>query len=360
MDQEARFGRPFPRGRLTAGLAAAALLAVAGFSIIGCGGQGGDVDEKSMVYGSPPAKVTTGEAPAADLYSGMGLSEAPEVKPAPTAPVQDVRIDVTHTAITVADGVTFTAWTFGGTVPGPVLHVRQGDRIRFAMTNRSDQTMSLTMPMPHAIDFHAAMVNPVDKYQPIAPGATLRFEWVANYPGVFMYHCSMPPMLQHLAYGMYGMVIVDPKEGYPTRPDREYAIVQSELYLTKSKGGGMEVDMDAVKRKAPTYVVFNGKPNRHVTEPLTAKPGERVRLYVLNAGPNGTSSFHVVGTLLDRVWIDGNPMNQMRGMQTVLLGASSGAIVEFVVPEAGIYTFVDHEFADAESGAMGHINALAP
>lgn len=345
-----------PRPRSAALLAA--LLALSAF---GCGSRGGGgVDTKDMVYGSPPAKVTTGEAPASTPFDGLGLSEVPEVKPAASTPEHDIRIDVLHKTIQVADGVSYTAWTFGGAVPGPVIHVRQGDRIRFSMTNRSDQTASLTPPMPHGVDFHAAMVNPMDKWQPVAPGATIHFEWVANYPGVFLYHCSMPPVLQHISYGMFGMVIVDPKDGYPTKADREYAIVQSELYLKKAKGGGMEVDMDAARRKEPTYVVFNGKPNRHVAEPLVAKPGERVRLYLVNAGPNGTSSFHVIGTIFDRVWLDGDPANQLRGMQTVLLGASSGAVVEFVVPEAGVYTFVDHEFADAESGATGHINAMAP
>jgi nitrite reductase (NO-forming) len=107
------------------------------------------------------------------------------------------------------------------------------------------------------------------------------------------------------------------------------------------------------------FVAFNGVPRQYVNKPLQVNAGERVRLYVLNAGPNGTSSFHVVGTLFDRVWLDGNPQNEMHGMQTVLLGASSGAIVEFVVPEAGIYPFVDHEFADVELGAIGLFEAKA-
>jgi nitrite reductase (NO-forming) len=337
------------------------ILIAAALAICGCGGHGGAGDDtKGMVYGSPPATISAGEALSPELSSGLGLSEAPEVKPVGSTPVLDVRIDMTHAMVRVAERDSFMAWTFGGTLPGPVIHVRQGDRLRFTTTNRSDRTVALAPPMPHAVDFHAAMVNPLDKYQPVAPGATLRFEWVANYPGVFMYHCAMPPVLQHLAYGMYGMVIVDPKNGYPTTPDREYAIVQSELYLKKGKGGRLEVDDAAASRKEATYVVFNGRPNRHEEEPLLAKAGERVRLYVLNAGPNGTSSFHVLGTVMDRVWLDGNPANQLRGMQTVLLPASGGAVVEFVVPEAGVYPFVDHEFSDAEHGAMGRINAMSP
>lgn len=345
--------------RRTAG-AILGLVVALGISAVGCGGGGESAKSdhyKEMVYGAPRAVISTEKPTSAQPWSGAALSLAPEVHPVVNAPIQDVRLDVTHTEIQVSDGVKYTAWTFGGTVPGPVLHIRQGDRVRFTMTNRSDETMALSPPMPHSIDFHAAMVNPLDKYQQATPGATIRFEWVANYPGVFLYHCGTPAILLHMASGMIGMVIVEPKDGYPAKADREYALVQSELYLTKAPTGNYVIDIAKAQEKRPTYVTFNGKPSQYVANPLTAKPGERIRLYVMNAGPNGTSSFHVVGTLFDRVWLDGNPDNELRGMQTVLLGSSSGAIVEFVTPEAGTYTFLDHEFADAEIGAIGQIVA---
>ncbi len=269
----------------------------------------------------------------------------------------EIRLDVVNKEIQVNDTVKYIAWTFGGVVPGPVIHVRQGSRVHFTLTNRTSETIALTAPMPHSIDFHAAMVNPADKYQDVIPGGSISFEWTANYPGVFMYHCATMPVLEHISYGMFGMVIVDPSDGYPDKVDREYALVQSELYLKKMPNGLYDIDMGAALHKQPTFVVFNGKPFQYLKAPLDAKPGEWVRLYVLNVGPDGTCSFHVIGTILDRVWLDGNPANEMRGMQTVLLGASSGAIVEFVIPEAGTYTFVDHEFADHEIGAAGNIVA---
>ena len=336
------------------------LVAALGILPVGCGGGGGGAKSdhyKEMVYGAPPAVISMEKPTSTENRSGAALSIAPEVHPVANAPVQEVRLDVTHTEIQVADGVKYTAWVYGGTMPGPVLHIRQGDRVRFTMTNRSDETISFSPPMPHSIDFHAAMVNPLDKHQQATPGATIRFEWVANYPGVFLYHCGTPAILLHMASGMIGMAIVEPKDGYPTKVDREYALVQSELYLSKARTGAYEIDIAKAQEKRPTFVTFNGKPSQFVANPLTAKPGERVRFYVLNAGPNGTSSFHVVGTLFDRVWLDGNPDNELRGMQTVLLGSSSGAIVEFVIPEAGTYTFLDHEFADAEIGAIGQIVA---
>ncbi|OGC90343.1 MAG: hypothetical protein A2142_03125 [candidate division Zixibacteria bacterium RBG_16_48_11] len=335
------------------------LLLGAGLILSGCGGesQSKSLEMKDAVYGAPQSELTLEKPTTDELWSGAALSMAPEVSPVPNAKVHEVRIDVTHTEVQVTDGVKFMAWTFGGTLPGPVLHVRQGDKVIFTMTNRSDQTVKLSPPMPHSIDFHAAMVNPADKYREVIPGGTIKFEWTANYPGVFMYHCGTPAILQHMIYGMVGMTIVEPKGGYSTKVDREYALVQCEYYLTKMKDGTYLVDMQAAREKRASYVTFNGVPAQYVKNPLKAKPGERVRLYVLNVGPNGTSSFHVVGTLFDRVWMDGSPLNEMRGMQTVLLGASNGAIVEFVIPEAGTYTFVDHEFADVELGAVGQIVA---
>jgi nitrite reductase (NO-forming) len=246
--------------------------------------------------------------------------------------------------------------------------VRVRDRVKFSMSNRSDEKApGLTFtaaPMMHSMDFHSAMVSPQDKYRSVAPGQTISYEFTPHYPGVFMYHCGTPMVLEHIASGMYGMMIVEPRDGYPTKVDREYAIVQSEFYTKpdpqKRKVDGVPLyvlDGDRLRSKSPTYTVFNGRYNGFVDTPLPSMPGERVRLFVMNVGPSNTSSFHVVGTIFDRVWMDGNPDNQMRGMQTVLLGSSSGAIVEFVVPEAGSYVMVDHHFANASQGAVGLIAA---
>jgi nitrite reductase (NO-forming) len=290
------------------------------------------------------------------------------LKPLDPAPVKEVRLDTTHKVIEIAPGVKFSAWTFGDQVPGPVVRARVGDRIKFSMTNRSDEKMPgvsvMAAPMMHSMDFHTAMVSPQDKYRSIAPGQTINFEFTANYPGVFMYHCGTPMVLEHIASGMYGMMIVEPKEGYPTKADREYAVIQSEFYTKpdpdKRKVDGVPLyvlDGARVRGKAPTYTVFNGRYNGFVEKPLPAKPGERVRLFVLNVGPSNTSSFHVVGTIFDRVWLEGNPDNQLRGAQTVLLGSSNSAITEFVIPEAGSYIMVDHHFANASQGAIGLIAA---
>jgi len=331
------------------------------------GGRDDPYDPKKMDFKTPPAQVTQYRATGA-FAAGASLSMEPAVKPLDPAPVKEIRLDTTHKIIEIAPGVKFSAWTFGDTVPGPVVRARVGDRIKFTMSNRSDEPVPgvrvTAAPMMHSMDFHSAMVSPGDKYRSIAPGQTISFEFTANYPGVFMYHCGTPMVLEHIASGMYGMMIVEPREGYPTKVDREYAIVQSEFYTQpdpqkrKVDGAPLYVlDGPRVRSKSPTYTVFNGRYNRFVDNPLPAKPGERVRLFVLNVGPSNTSSFHVVGTIFDRVWWDGNPDNQFRGMQTVLLGSSSGAIVEFMIPEAGKYIMVDHHFANASQGAVGIIDA---
>jgi nitrite reductase (NO-forming) len=340
-----------------------------------------------------PASKTTAERHTGKFAEGASLSFGAKLNPLDSAPVKTVRLDTTHKIIEIAPGVKFSAWTFGDAVPGPTVRARVGDRIRFSMTNRSDEPapgVRLTAaPMMHSMDFHAAMVSPQDKYHSIAPGQTIEFEFVVNYPGVFMYHCGTPMILEHIASGMYGAVVVEPREGYPTKVDREYIVIQSEFYAKPRDGrsatalhehgkaspepkkaparassatgevaaGIYVLDSDRLRNSQPTYTVFNGVHNGMVKNPLVAKPGERVRLFVLNVGPSRTSSFHVVGTIFDRVWLEGNPRNEMHGMQTVLLGSSNSAIVEFMIPEKGSYIMVDHHFANASQGAIGLIDA---
>jgi len=342
-------------------------LALAG--LVGCGERPDPYDVARMDLKPVAAKVHA-ERHKGAFAEGKSLSMGAELKPLDPAAVKTVRLDTTHKIIEIAPGVKFSAWTFGDQVPGPTVRARVGDRIRFVMTNRSDEPVPapalVAAPMMHSMDFHAAMVSPQDKYRSIAPGQTIEFEFTANYPGIFMYHCGTPMILEHIASGMYGAVIVEPRNGYPTKADREYVIVQSEFYAKpdpgKRKVAGAPLyvlDGERLRSAQPTHTVFNGLHNGMVANPLPAKTGERVRLHVLNVGPSRTSSFHVVGTIFDRVWIEGNPDNQFRGMQTVLLGSSNSATVEFLIPEDGSYIMVDHHFANASQGAIGLISTAA-
>jgi nitrite reductase (NO-forming) len=345
------------------------------------------IDRAGQSFGSAPAEVSV-EPYGGPPVVGDYVTLAPALAPLPPGNrTHDVRFDIVAREIEIASGVRYRAWTFGGSVPGPVLHVREGDRVVFSMTNRSAELVELTpparggapflaqlaerglqggtpfaAPMPHSMDFHAGTVAPDDKWRPIQPGESIRFEWTANYPGVFLYHCGQPPVYLHMAMGQYGVVVVSPRDGYPTdsEVDRSYVVVQSEFYLAEGEDGAWSLDFEAAMARRPSHVLFNGHARALVDRPLLAEAGERVRLYVHNVGPTDTSSFHVIGTIFDTVYYEGNPANEMRGMQTVLLGASNGAVVEFIVPEEGAYPFVDHEFADATLGAFGKLIAGPP
>jgi nitrite reductase (NO-forming) len=180
-----------------------------------------------MDFKPGPAKLSA-ERHTGPFAAGSALSMDAALKPLVPDTVKEVRLDTTHKVIEIAPGVKFSAWTFGDQVPGPVVRVRVGDRVKFSMTNRSDEPAPglqvMAAPMMHSMDFHAAMVSPQDKYRSIAPGQTISFEFTANYPGIFMYHCGTPMVLEHIASGMYGMVIVEPRSGYPTKVDREYTV----------------------------------------------------------------------------------------------------------------------------------------
>jgi nitrite reductase (NO-forming) len=325
--------------------------------ITSCNQQGTNNSSSKMVYGSPKATVTN----TPDTNKQVGpLTYAPNVPKLQEGDTVEVKIDVAHKLFTVKKDVSFVGWLYGDSMPGPVLRIKVGQTVKFSMTDRSNDSvnMSMTMggkmlqPMPHSIDFHAAMVNPEDKYRSIFPGETIHFTWTANYPGVFMYHCGTPMVLLHMISGMLGMVIVEPRDGFPGKVDKEFAIVQNEYYLTQ-KGPVYVPDTSLAMKKQPNFMAFNGKVAQYVLHPIHVKAGERIRVYFMNVGPNNISSFHIIGTILDKVWLDGNPANQLVGMQAVLVGPAQGAVMEFVLPEKGTYTFVDHSFANATMGAIG-------
>lgn len=338
-----------------------------------------------MTFGMPEAEVYTEEYDGPPVV-GDHVTMLPNLKPLDYDGNKhhEIRLDAMVQEIEVADGVRYRAWTFGGMVPGPVVHVREGDRITFIMKNRSDENVKITepgadtapflqqvrenpymkpeasmMPMPHSMDFHAGTVAKDDKWRTIAPGETIKFDWIAKYPGTYIYHCGTPSVLMHTAMGQHGVVVVSPKDGYPTDPDvdREYVVVQSEYYLEKGPGELYQYDFEAAQNRNPSHVVFNGHQTILHDQPLKANAGERVRFHVSNNGPSGTSSFHVIGGIFDRVWLEGHPFNEMRGLQTILLGASSSATIDMIVPEEGKYILIDHEFADAEKGATGTLKA---
>jgi nitrite reductase (NO-forming) len=281
-----------------------------------------------------------------------------EVQPPSRAEIKEFHIPITHRVIEVAPGVQYQAWTFGNTVPGPVIRVRQGDRVRVVVTNESD--------MPHSIDFHAARI-PMDKaFGMILPGQEHRFEFIARDPGVFLVHCGTAPVLMHIMQGMYLPIIVDPADGWGREVDHEYVLVQSEFYVAPGSDSTAPrlPDWDAANNDQPTYVVWNGQANQYVRHPIQLEVGDRIRLFVVDAGPSHDSDFHIVGTIFDRVIPDGVPAHALTGVQTWPVPAGGGAVFEahFGAEDSGEgqYAFVTHSFVDASKGAVGILRVGNP
>jgi len=282
------------------------------------------------------------------------LTEAPDVPPPITrgyATKVIVNLEVIEKPMRLADSVQYTMWTFGGSVPGRFIRVREGDLVEFHLKNAANSTM------PHNIDLHA-VTGPGGgaKASLTLPGGESVFSFTAMNPGLFVYHCATSPVPMHMANGMYGMILVEPKEGLP-KVDREYYVMQSEFY-TKGKYGehGMQMlDMDKGIDEKPTYVVFNGAVGALTGDrALQAKTGDRVRLFVGNAGPNLTSSFHVIGEIFDNVYSEGGSSVGEHNVQTTSIPAGGSTIVEFGVEQPGDLVLVDHAiFRAFNKGTLG-------
>jgi nitrite reductase (NO-forming) len=299
----------------------------------------------SMTPSTPPraGEATPQPDPNAPKYTRFDAT-APAVL---SGTVHDVEMPIVDKDITVAEGFVVHAWTFGGQVPGPTIRVHLGDTVRVHLTNQG--TMS------HSIDFHASQTAMNDQMVEIKPGATFTYTFTADYAGVWMYHCGTAPALEHIANGMYGMVIVEPKGGLPA-VEKEVAIVQSEWYL-----GAQRQPVDYTKASAaapaPDFVVFNGVANQYKDDPIAVPTNGRVRVFVLDVGPNIDSSFHVVGTIFDTVTKEGVQLVKGNasgwGSQAVDLSPAQGAIIEFSPKEDGMYPMVTHAFNFVGRGAIG-------
>jgi len=221
--------------------------------------------------------------------------------------------------------------------------VNEGDTVDFTLVNGTDKSMKVDLP--HSLDFHSAEVDPGTRYADLAPGKSMHYRFVAKHPGVFMYHCATQPVLMHTGAGMVGMFVVKPKNLAPV--DKELWLTQQEYYIGRP---GQDADMAKMQAKAPDVIAFNGYANQYKDHPIDIEVGERVRMYVLNAGPSIWSAFHVIGTVFDRTVIEGTAGHDA---QTVSLAPSQGGWVEFTLDEEGGYPFVTHAFGDMVKGALG-------
>ena len=271
--------------------------------------------------------------------------------------VRRLTLSVQEVPLQVAPGIWQRRWTFNGSPVGPTLHGRVGDVFEITLVNDGS--------MGHSIDFHAGALAPDRPMRTIEPGERLTYRFTATKAGVWMYHCSTHPMSAHIAAGMTGAVVIEP-DGLP-RVDRSYVLVQSEVYLAgraTAADGATEVDADGVGTRNPDYVTFNGVANGYDVHRLRATVGERVRFWVLDAGPNRPSSFHIVGAQFDTVFHEGGYLlkrgrdafgTRSGGAQALGLQPAQGGFVETVFPEAGTYSLVSHVMSDAERGAHGFV-----
>ncbi len=308
-----------------------------------------------------PAPSTTDGHHSGHATASGSTSYEPGVTPGPGFTARDARLPalpagrvhrvtltVTETEREVAPGVRQTVWSYGSEgAPGPVLHGRVGDR--FVVTLVNDGTIG------HSVDFHAGSLAPDRPMRTIEPGESLVYRFTATRAGIWMYHCSTMPMSAHIAAGLFGAVVIEPRGLPPV--DRSYVLVQSELYVGEDGG---TPDLAKLAAESPDAVVFNGYPDQYAHAPLRARVGERVRVWVLDAGPARPLSFHVVGGQFDRLWSEGSwqlgsakAPARHTGAQVLALLPAEGGFVELTLPEPGHYPFVNHVMTDAERGARG-------
>jgi len=289
------------------------------------------------------------------------LASAPNVPPPITRrqPAKVVvSLEVREVTKRLADGVEYVFWTFGGDVPGKFIRIREGDDVEFHLNNHQDNKM------PHNIDLHAVTGPGGGAASSFtAPGHSSQFSFKALNPGLYIYHCATAPVGMHVGNGMYGMILVEPKEGLPP-VDREYYVMQGEFYTTGQYGeeGLQGFDMNKATDERPPYVVFNGAVGSLVGDKaLTAKVGDKIRLYIGNGGPNLTSSFHVIGEIFDAVYQEGGTTPSQHNVQTTEIPAGGAAMVEFKVEVPGTYVLVDHSlFRAFNKGALGMLKVEGP
>ena len=328
---------------------AVVMAAVAAITIVFVAGDDGSSGTTQAPVATAAA-ATIAAAPAADISAAAGKGIDFEVyqRPDPALPappageVKRFEVDVyEHVTKVKKDLAPTRVWSYAvngkeyrGTGVSAPMVVTQGDRVEMTLINGGSQAMDVKMP--HSIDFHSSEVAPNVAFKTIAPGEN---------PGVFMYHCATPPVLMHTGAGMMGMMVVKPRDLAPV--DRELWVTQQEFFLGQP---GKDADMGKMEAKNPDVIAFNGYADQYKDKPIAVKRGERIRMYVLNAGPSEWSAFHVIGTVFDRTVVEGTVG---RSSQTVNLAPSQGGWVEFTLDKEGTYPFVTHAFGDMVKGATG-------
>jgi len=305
---------------------------------------------------TPTSASTTSPATGADIVRDPTDLPGPIGTRGPTT----VRVDLEAIEVVgqLADGTTYPYWTFNGKVPGPFFRVRVGDTVEVHLKNNANSIMS------HSVDFHA-VTGPGGGavFTTTQPGKETVFTFKALNPGLFMYHCATPMVAEHIANGMYGLILVEPEGGLP-KVDHEFYVDQGEIYTAGQFGdqGAQTIDINKLLNETPEYYVFNGAVNALTTEhPLKARVGQTIRIFLGNAGPNKISSFHIIGEIMDRVYDQGSLTSPpLTNVQTTLVPAGGAAMIELQLQVPGKYIFLDHAIARMQRGLMGWIVVDGP
>ena len=306
--------------------------------------------------------ITTGCCVSAELmHVKAELSFAPNV-PSPITrrepAIVEVHLAAAHKMMPLTTYASYHFWTFNGHVPGPFIRARLGDWLEVHISNTD------TSGLPHNVDFHAA-TGPGGgaNLLTVAPGQEATAWLRLREPGLFMYHCSVPPMIDHIANGMFGLILVEPTNGLP-HADREFYVMQSEFYATNNPANAKLLDYSHQQAldERPSLVVFNGQSGGLLfNDALHATTGERVRFYFGNAGPSLISSFHMIGMVMESVYREGGLADPpARGLQTTLVTPGAAAIIEVTPLVPGTYNFLDHAASHSEKGAMGELDVAGP
>jgi uncharacterized cupredoxin-like copper-binding protein len=336
------------------GLLAVLAVVVSAFAFTGRGSSSGETTT-IVKRSAAPTPAAAAKAPTLADAKGVAFEKYQKVDPTlpavPAGAVKKFTVDVFQHVTQVDPQLAPTeAWSYAvngkayrGTAASPPIVVEQGDKVQVTFVNGSTKSMGVTMP--HSIDFHSAEVAPNKNYVDVAAGKKLTISFVAKHPGVFMYHCATQPVLMHTSAGMMGMMVVKPRN--LPKVDKELWLTQEEFYLGAP---GKPADMAKMTAETPDVMAFNGYANQYKANPITVRRGEKVRMYILDAGPSKWSAFHVIGTVFDKTYVEGVVGHDS---QTVSFAPSQGGWVEFTLDQEGNFPFVTHAFGDMVKGAAG-------
>jgi nitrite reductase (NO-forming) len=317
----------------------------------GAAAQGNGVDASALRNSNSrlDSAIVTGSHGSSTAARGAGQAAFRRFDPILPPLNTDGRLELhwraREAAVRISADTVVAAWTFEGDIPGPVVHCRVGDTVEFTLTNDVD--------VPHSMDFHAAQIAPKTAFKSVPKGESVSFRFQPKWAGAFMYHCGTAPVLMHIGSGMYGAIIVSPREPLPQA--KEFVLVQSEHYLGTEAGGVRPFDYQKMLGTMPDFVSFNARPNQYIDAPIKVKTGDRVRFWVVNAGPTHPCNFHVVGEQFDTMYIGAPPGNPVRGVQTWGVPPGGGMCFELVCDVPGEFPFVNHGFGHGQKGSIGFL-----